>query len=594
MSLFDELKRRNVIRVAAGYIVVAWLIIQVAGEILPTFEIAESVNRLIIIGLAIGFVPVVVLAWVFEWTPEGIRKDDGRKRPGPAVLAAAKRWDRIVMVMLAIAVTYFVVEKVVENVEAEPTIAVLPFTVLGADQEQEYLAMGIAEDVRGMLAQVPALQVTWHVSSFSSRLNGLELAEIAKQLDVAHLVTGTVRRQGESVRISAQLVDTDKGLVVWGQTFDSKPDEVFDVQRGIAENIVRKLRVEILGAVPATAGTDPEVLALVVKAAQVFFDAYGTFEEGAGDRMAALLDRAIELDPDYAPIYGWYAYAEGTRTMSGEVPWEEGVRRQTLMVQKALSIDPDEPNALALTGWVEAYENRNPEAAALIFERALRAGSDNGEVVRMVGRFAYQIDRYDQANRLLERAAQLNPLCTSCIYGLSRSYLVTGKFEEALEMRERYLLLMGEGSRAGWSQYGLMKLLLGDAEGALEIFTDAEKVNGHPALAGQAMALYSLGRIEESDRVFAELLTIEDDDAFNSKLEVYGWRGEIDNAYDLIYEFIGDRSADEFDGFDLLNWLRLPQFRELREDPRWNDLRRDIGWPLERTKAIDADFSLPN
>jgi hypothetical protein len=139
-----------------------------------------------------------------------------------------------------------------------------------------------------------------------------------------------------------------------------------------------------------------------------------------------------------------------------------------------------------------------------------------------------------------------------------------------------------------------MKLLLGDAEGALEIFTDAEKISGPEALAGRAMALYSLGRIDKSDRVFAELLAIEDDDAFKPKLDVYGWRGERDAAYDLIYEFIGDRSADELDGFDLLNWLRLPQFRELRADPRWNDLRRDIGWPLERTRAIDADFSLPN
>jgi TolB-like protein/tetratricopeptide (TPR) repeat protein len=593
MSLFDELKRRNVIRVAAGYIVVAWLVIQVAGEILPPFGVGDDLIRLIIVGLAIGLLPVVVLAWVFEWTPEGIKVDEGAERQGPAIAAAARRWDRIIMVILTISVAYFIAEKIIEREAVEPTIAVLPFTVLSSDTAEDYLAVGIAEDVRGMLAQIPQLQVTWHVSSFSPRLQGLEIAEIAEQLNVAHLVTGTLRRQGNSLRVSSQLIDTRQDVVVWGQTFDRELSDVFAIQDEIAENIVANLRIKILGSIPASPDTNPEVVALVVQAAQIFFDGYDGSGAGIGDRMAALLDRAIELDPDYAPAYGWYVYAEGARAMSREIEPDEELRRRTVLIQKALAIDPEEPVTLVSMAWTEAYENKDPEAAAPLFERALRSGSGNGEVVRMVGRFAYQIDRYDEANRLLERATQLNPLCTSCVYALSRSYMVTERFEEALEMRERYLLLMGDSNRAGFSHYGLMKLLLDDAEGALEIFNDPDKVDGPEAIAGRAMALHSLGRADESDRALAELRGMEGVRAFRSTLDVYGWRGQADDAYELIYATIGNTSAENFDGFDLLNWLRNPQFRDLRTDPRWGDLRSRLGWPLERTTAIDIDLSLP-
>jgi MFS family permease len=179
MSLIAELKRRNVLRVAAGYIVAAWLVVQLVETIFPAFGFGDEAVRFVVIGFAVGFIPVVVAAWVLEWTPEGIRKDEGVERHGPAVAAAAKHWDRIVMVILAAAVAFFIVENILERpIDVEPTISVLPFTGIGSDAELEYLLAGVAEGIHTSLARIPELVVSAWPTVVKLRSDGLDAVEI--------------------------------------------------------------------------------------------------------------------------------------------------------------------------------------------------------------------------------------------------------------------------------------------------------------------------------------------------------------------------------------------------------------------------------
>ena len=594
MSLYKELKRRNVIRVAAGYVVVAWLLIQVAGEILPPFGVGDDVIRLIIIAIAIGFIPVVVLAWVFEWTPEGIRKDEEGGQTSPSVSIAAKRWDRIVLVVLAVAVAYFVTEKVLEQTDAEPTIAVLPFTILSDDPEQKYLAAGIAEEIRSMLAGIPELQVTWHQSAFAPELHGLEISQIAERLGVAHIVTGTFRKAGNVVRVSTQLIATHDNSVVWGETFERQLHDVFDIQEGIAENIVDNLHVEMLGQIPRVSRTDPKVLGLVIQAQQVFFHSYGTGNYTTeGDRMAALLDQALQIDPNHAPAIAWYTYAEWLRWRAGLISAEEEQRRHRRLKERALAIDPNQPMILHVSGLAEWRENGDPVAAAPLYELAIRSGFSNSEVLRHAGRFAYMIDHYDEAAELLERSVQLNPLCRSCLYQLSRGQMITGRFEEAEDTRRRFILSLEPGSRVGYYHYGVIKLLLGETEAALEIFDEMAEASQPFAPAGRAMALYSLGRYEESDQVLESLLTDPDDYMIEEIPKILAWRGQNEEAFLWIHRGIENISDLDLNGFEFLQWLRDPLFANLHDDPRWGELRPRLGWPTERLAAIDVDLSLP-
>ena len=229
MSLFNELKRRNVLRVAAGYIVTSWLVIQVVETIFPAFGFGDAAIRVVVIFFAAAFVPVLILTWVFEWTPQGFRKDSAVDHAQPARASAQRAFDRVVMVILALAVGFFAFDKFVldpardaEKFETareegrteavikaygDKSIAVIPFVNLSSDPEQEFFADGVAEEVLNLLARIPELRVISRSSSFTFRGDELEIPEIARRLNVAHILEGSVRKAGNRIRITAQLIE---------------------------------------------------------------------------------------------------------------------------------------------------------------------------------------------------------------------------------------------------------------------------------------------------------------------------------------------------------------------------------------------------
>ncbi len=261
MQLFHELTRRNVFRVVAAYVVVAWLIIQVVETIFPPFGFGDGAIRAVIITLAIGLVPVLIVSWVFEWTPEGLKLDKDVDRAGSVGRHTGKVLDRAILVVLALALSYFAFDKFVvdpardaEQLESareegrsqaliasvgNRSIAVLPFVDMSPEGDQSYFSDGISEELLNLLASIPEVRVTSRSSAFSLKGKNLGIPEIARRLNVAYVLDGSVRKAGNQIRISAQLIEADSDSQLWSKNFDRTLENIFQIQDEIAGDVVQ-------------------------------------------------------------------------------------------------------------------------------------------------------------------------------------------------------------------------------------------------------------------------------------------------------------------------------------------------------------------
>ena len=278
MSFLRELKRRNVLRFGAAYIAVSWLVVQVAETLFPLFGMDESAARNVVVVLAIGLVPALVFAWVFEVTPEGLRKENEVQRGESITARTGRRLDRFIIIALALAITYFAVDKFVlspqrESVQArlqaeqlatateqareqgridalveafgERSIAVLPFVDMSPGEDQEYFSDGISEELLNLLARVPELRVISRTSAFSYKNRDVKVTEVAEELDVNHVLEGSVRISGDRVRITAQLIDARSDSHIWSENYDRTLDDIFGIQDEIAAAVVERLKVTL-------------------------------------------------------------------------------------------------------------------------------------------------------------------------------------------------------------------------------------------------------------------------------------------------------------------------------------------------------------
>ncbi len=261
-SFFAELKRRNVIRMAGLYLVGAWLLVQVAGTVLPMFDAPDWLPRSIVILLAIGFIPALIFSWVFEVTPEGLKRDADVPPEQSIAPQTARRMDRTIIVVLVLALAYFAVDKFVLNqrreqpaattsasesrpVPNEKSVAVLAFANLSDDKGSEYFSDGISEELLTVLQKIPGLHVAARTSAFSFKGKNATAQEIGQKLGVAHLVEGSVRKAGDVVRIAARLTQANTGEEIWSENYTRDLKDVFAVQTELAQTIVGQLRGQL-------------------------------------------------------------------------------------------------------------------------------------------------------------------------------------------------------------------------------------------------------------------------------------------------------------------------------------------------------------
>ena len=323
MKLLAELRRRNVIRMAGLYLVGAWLVVQVAETVLPVFDIPDWVLRAIVLLLAIGFVPALVFSWVFELTPEGLKRDH-QVAPEESIAAhTGRRMDQLLLAGMALVVVLIVADRVwpeasppapaapiqaVMSTDAttapaatnEKSIAVLAFSDLSPERDQEYFSDGMAEEILNALSKVKDLKVAGRTSSFHFKGRNEDLRTIGETLGVAHILEGSVRKQGDKVRITAQLIQVSNGFHLWSETYDGDMGDVFELQERIARAITDELEVVLQDGqaqrlVQATT-ENPEAYRLFLHAAAII----GRRDIARFSEAQAQLEEAIRLDPGFA------------------------------------------------------------------------------------------------------------------------------------------------------------------------------------------------------------------------------------------------------------------------------------------------------
>jgi TolB-like protein len=423
-GLFEELKRRNVFKVGTAYVVLAWLLAQVTDVFLEPFGAPDWVIKTILLVLLAGFPLALLFAWAFEMTPEGIKKEKDVDRSQSITHETGQKLNLTIILILVLALGYFAVDKFYlepardteqavtaeqgaetdQLTESEKSIAVLPFVNMSEDSSNEYFSDGISEEILNSLARVKELKVAGRTSSFAFKGQNQDLRQIGNALGVEHILEGSVRKAGTKVRITAQLIQVDDGFHLWSDTYDRELDDVFAIQDEIATAILEQLKAHLLdgqAVVVSSTRTVSEAYDLYLQGKQRIFERNQATLESA----AEVLDRAIAIDPDYAPAYAQRGIATLllAEDSYGTIPMEQSQSEAKLYLDQALRLDPEQPEALAGMG---LYFSNIP-----------------GES--------------DQNIDYLERAIAINPNLVNAMNWLQIAYGNAGRQKEAIAIAEK-------------------------------------------------------------------------------------------------------------------------------------------------------------
>ena len=599
MSILRELKRRNVYRAGAAYVVAAWLIIQVAGTVFPAFGLGDSAVRLVIIILCIGFVPAVVAAWAFELTPRGLVRERDLDRDSPVFKKLDKRIDRLVMVVLALAVGYFLFERFVLRPQhetaivqqaleaggeraladaaaarAERSLVVLPFVDMSRNQDQGYLADGLAEELMTVLARIPDLRVISRTSAFAFKGKSIELSEIARQLNVANVLEGSIRVDGDRIRVTTQLINALDDEHLWAQNYDRHLSEIFAIQDEVAELVVRQLEVRLLGEMPRVERTTPE-------AYDLYLQSKLGLEDYTMDNIAASiakLEQALSIDPQF--VAAWislgrlYDYqATHTQTYGAAA-----VERAWSAAENALRLDPYYAAAHSLKGLLMITKNDLP-GSVRHFQRAVELAPADPEVLNDVRILLQSLGRFDEARQVLLYLLDRNPLSQQNLYNLAISLVSSGRYEEGEELLHRLVsqnpdIILAKGF------YFIALLANGKHEEALDV---AQGLGGFYRTWALMLYYKKLGMTQEYAAGLAKIRGMEEGAVNPGQLfQFYASMGEADMAFEHAVpqaQFPNNRF--------------LPTWQPIENDPRWQEFLEGMGCSDEQIKNIEFEFRMP-
>jgi len=482
VSFFNELKRRNVFRVGFAYAVVGWLVAQVADLALENFGAPGWVMKTVLFFLLLGFVLSLFIAWAYELTPEGIKRAQDVDPDQSITHATGRKLDRLVIVVLLMAVGLLLFDRFGDKRETvapaaakpsadqstetastqaidgpggnknspssaeQPSVAVLPFVNMSSDPEQEYFSDGISEEILNVLTRIPNLKVAARTSSFQFKGKNLDIAEIGKQLKVNHLLEGSVRKSGNTLRITAQLIETATGFHLWSETFDRSPEDVFAIQDEIAAAIATQLRTLLSDDLGSSS-------------TPVDLQAYELYLKGRGlvarRREADLfegidsLKAAIEIEPDYAASMATLAKAYAVLPwFSSRIPAGEAREQARQWANRALEIEPQNIEAMAVLAIVYSEIDLNFDGAQEWLEKALELNPGNVAANNFMGDLYTRTGNIPMALKYESRAAELDPLGPVQLTDLANVNMLQGEYDKVIQLANRALVLDPDFSHA--------------------------------------------------------------------------------------------------------------------------------------------------
>jgi len=582
MRLVSELRRRNVLRMAVLYALAAWVIMQVAEVVIDLANLPEWIGPTILGLLAVGFPIAIFFSWFYELTPEGISLE---KDVGPAesiTHVTGRRLDFIVISLLCAGLILFAYDKWWIGPPPEKSIAVLPFTNMSGDPDQEYFSDGVSEELLNVLAQIKPLKVIARTSSFSFKGQNVDIATVAEKLNVRHVLEGSVRRSGNQVRITAQLIDAVDSTHVWSQTYDRNLGDIFAVQDEIAGAISDALKVEL--ALVAGETVPPTV----IRAANT--DAYDAYLQGRElihrrgqenmEAAARHFERALRLDENFAPAHAQLAIAKILYPASKEA-------RQTALahVDRAQELEPDLAEAHAGRAYL-AYRAGDPEAMVKHARKALVSNPNYIDAMNWLAIGLSDLGHYEERDAIRKQMLVTDPLSIVGRLNYASWLSFRGRIEEAHELADQLLAqsqwagyrahastsFFGEGKIAESLSWGLRASAGDDFVKWAFIwvgeYDEARRIDPSIAPWGDAIE----GRWDEAIRATQEKLQLDPDS-----------RGAIEDAAEMLYH------AGRFDEALPLYERLLDLVPEGRPVPGWWDVPATMRLALARRRAGDEE-----
>ena len=589
MSLFNELKRRNVIRVSIAYIVMAWLVMQVADVILNNIVAPGWVFHVLLLFVAIGFPFAVFFAWAFELTPDGLKREHEVDRSQSITPHTGKKLDRAIIVVLVVALGYFAYDKFIDSPsreaallearararaaagqEATPgfdrSIAVLPFINMSDDADNEYFSDGLSEELLNLLAQIPELKVVSRSSSFQFKGEKIDVKEAAQKLNVAHVLEGSVRKSGKQIRITAQLIKADDGYHMWSETYDRSLDDIFAIQDEISAAVVAALKVELLGEAPRAEVVNAEAYTLFLKARYL----YSKWGKENFERAIEAFRQALIIEPEYADAWASLSVAYLTQTTSGYRPRDEGLALARDAVDRALSYNPGLAAAWARLSLIQSRFDWDWAGAEASLQKALDLAPNDYRVLSAAGSLSGTLDRLDDALAYYRRILDKEPLELISLYNVSEVLLKQGRLDESKAAFRRLLELNPED----WgthTQLAIILLLQGDSQEAWrELDLEVDPLQQE---FGRILALSSLDRKDEAAAMLDAYIEKNKSWAAFPIADIYAWQGDVDSAFSWLQRAIEQRDSS------LTNILTDPLLTSLHDDPRWLELLEQMDLP---------------
>jgi TolB-like protein len=596
LSLIDELKRRNVFKAGAAYLALGWVVTQVTSTVAPLLHMPEWIGPVVVWIGVIGFPFVIMFSWLYELTPEGLKRESEVDRSASITHITSRRLDYTIIGLLVLAIGLFAVDRFVPR-RAEPaaatreataastapdalpaapaaganSIAVLPFVDMSQAKDQEYFSDGLSEELLNLLAQIPQLRVIARTSSFAFKGREVGVTEISKTLNVANVLEGSVRKSGDTLRITAQLIRTADSSHLWSETYDRQLTDVFKVQDEIAAAVVAQLKVKLLPAqhvtnAHRTASTEAYNQYLL---GNQFFNRNSV--EGYRFAVAAY-QKAIALDPGYAAGYAGLAYAELYAADYAATSEENAAGRQRALAaaDRSILLAADLAEGYAVRAWMRSSITWDWSGGLADFDKALALEPGNADTQRRYGIFLQGLGRETEGIAATRKAIELDPLSSAAWNSLGAAYAIDPNgYREAREALDRALAINPESSFAKINLVTL-ELLEGHAQAALSLARTAGEVWTQ---AGVAMAEHTLGHSRESQAALDELIAKYAHDSAYQVAEVYAWRGEADKAFEWL-----ERAFVQHDGG--LSLIKAdPVLKPLWTDARFAAMLKKLGLP---------------
>jgi len=609
-SFFSELKRRNVYKAAVAYLVASWLLIQIATQVFPFFEVPNWAVRLVVLILILGFPAALIFSWAFEITSEGIKRES---EIGPGKSITRKTGRKLVgltVVLAVIAASLFVFQLVRPKAELQrsvadqrsgeaksaapispKSVAVLAFDNLSDDKGSEYFSDGISEELLTVLQKIPGLHVAARTSAFSFKGKNATAQEIGEKLGVTHLVEGSVRKAGDVVRIAARLTQANTGEEQWSENYTRNLKDVFAVQTEVAQTIVEQLRGQLTGgaANPTTKAQIQAEVRAAAKGGTENVEAHEAYLQGRfflnrhsekeTDQARTGFERAVQLDPQFALAWAGLAQTHVWDCNYGSEGGQKGFNahlaaaRESL--EKALAIEPDLPEALSARAMIETNFDYNWKGAAETLRKALALVPQDPALLMEAGNLAQARSEMTAAIEFFRRAVAADPVNAQALTFLATGLSAVGRQEEA---RTEYARVIELNPSAPNSHGGVgLTYLLEDKfeEAAVAAQKDAADYARFLILS---CARWGQKRVAESDAALAELIARVSETGAYQIAEVYAYRNDKDKAFEWLERAHRQRDAG-------LPGLRADTLLpNLHNDPRWNAFLRTMGLTDDQLK----------